>query len=168
MPIDHERMEVEQQRVLVARCSGPVPRFQIEELGVLGVDGQLVVERDVHGVSRVVPGIEFAEIEIGRSLYVGEHLGVPLGKEPDRARRVAQIESGHDVRVGVVVDDGRVLVRSGHPVDVERLGPIGCVETEVGPHASGLDQDLGALVSKEVDVTRWHRGSGAAQRPRRR
>ena len=90
--------------------------------------------------------VELLEIELGCPNQRLERLGVPLRQEPDGPCCVAEIEPRHHIRVEVVVDDGRVLVGAGDPVDVERAAAVLGVEPEVGPQPCGLDEDLGALV----------------------
>ncbi len=96
--------------------------------------------------------VEFAEVEIGVAPERLECRRVPLRQEPHRAGGVAQVEARHDVRVRVVVDDRRVLVGPGDPMDVERRRAVDAVEAEVDPEPRRLHEQLGALVGEEVDV----------------
>ena len=82
-----------------------------------------------------------------------KRLWIPLRQEADRAGGVAQVEARHDVRVRVVVDDRRVLVGSGDPMDVERVRAVRAVEAQVDPQPRRLDEQLGAFVGEEVDVS---------------
>ena len=138
--------------ILRRRRALPVPRFEFEERRILRVDAEFLVEGDEHRIGGGVPGVEFAEVEIGVAPDGLERLRIPLRQEAHGAGGVAQVEPGHHVRVRVVVDDGRVLVGAGDPMDVERLRPVASVEPEVGPQPGGLDEDLGAFVGEEVDV----------------
>ena len=158
--VDDERVEVEQQRVLVGRRALPVPRLEVEERGVLRVDAEFVVERDVHRVGRRVPRVELAEVE-ARSPRTrrSNASGFQSARNRHRARRVAQVEARHHVRVEVVVDDGRVLVGPGDPWMWNVCDAVARVEPEVGPQAGRLDEDLGTLVGEEVDVAASPRGS---------
>ena len=72
----------------------------------------------------------------------------------DDARGDLEVLLGHQVRVGVVVDDGRVLVGPGHAVDAEAPAAALGEEPEPHPEARGLDQHLGALVEQEPEVAR--------------
>ena len=70
----------------------------------------------------------------------------------DRVGGVPQVFAGHQVGVGVVVDDGGVLVRPGDAVDAEApVVPLG-EEAEVVPEPGGLDEDLGAVLAQELLV----------------
>ena len=70
----------------------------------------------------------------------------------DDARGDLEVLLRHQVRVGVVVDDGRVLVGPGHAVDAE--APVAALgeEPEAHPEARRLDEHLGALVEQEPEV----------------
>jgi hypothetical protein len=63
---------------------------------------------------------------------------------------VVEVESSHEVGERVVVDDGRVLIGTGDPVEVER--PVGVVEAERLPHAGRFDEELGPDLDQEVDI----------------
>ena len=87
---------------------------------------------------------------VSSACEAGEGLGL-LGSEPAHRRGgVAEVEPGHQVREGVVVDHRRVLVGAGDAVDVEAA--VVAVEAEVLPHPRRLDEDLGADLDEEVDV----------------
>ena len=118
------------------------------------MDAEIVVVGHVHRVARPVPRGDLVLVDPRPARQGCVLVGGPLPQERDRACRVPHGEAGHDVRVEVVVDDGRVLVGTGHPVDVEALLAVDRVEAEVLVEACGLDEDLGALVREELDVAR--------------
>jgi len=62
-----------------------------------------------------------------------------------------QVRLRHDVRVQVVVDDGAVLVRAGHPMKVEALLRA-AEEAEIGIEASRLDEHGESLATQEPGV----------------
>jgi hypothetical protein len=61
-----------------------------------------------------------------------------------------QVQPGHEVGVGVVVDDRGVLVGPGHAVDVEPA--VAAEKAEVLPQPSGFGQDLGPDVAEQAHV----------------
>jgi hypothetical protein len=125
-----------------------VPHLPFEERGVLGVDPARRVERYEHGVRGLLPLVDL----VGREPGVVDERSVvvrPLGEEPTHGvDRRPQVPPGHEVGVGVVVDDRRVLVRSGHGVDVE--APVGAVEAQVVPQPRRLDEDLPTQLDDEA------------------
>src|SRR6185369_9360672 len=64
--------------------------------------------------------------------------------------RVGQVPGGHEVGVHVVVGDGRVLVRTGHPVEVELAVPV--VVAQRAPQPGRLHHELQPDVAGEVLV----------------
>lgn len=133
-----------------------VPHLAFEEGVVLGRHLSDRVVGDVHEVGRQIPGVDLNGVE-GQLLPEGGPRRRLGGRQPagDR-RRVAQVQAGHEVGEGVVVDDRRVLVGPGDPVDVEP--PVLAVEAQVLPHPGRLDQDLRtglqqeAIVAPHVDI----------------
>jgi hypothetical protein len=143
-------VEVQQQRELLPRCVLEVPHLAIEEGVVLRMDPAHSVVGDVHRSRRALPCLHLlaSEPDLFR-----QHLVVagPLGLEPANLRGgVAEVQPRHQVRVRIVVDDGRVLVRAGDAVDVEVA--LRVVEAEVLPEARGLDEDLAAHLGEEAGV----------------
>ncbi|EEF24293.1 conserved hypothetical protein, partial [Ricinus communis] len=67
-------------------------------------------------------------------------------------RRERHVHARHRVRVVIVVDDGRVLVRSRHGVDAEAAGAV--VAADARPDAGRLQHDFCALLRHEVEVVR--------------
>ena len=70
MPVDHQRVIIEQQRILIGADSVPIPRFEVEELSVLRVDLEIIVEWDVHRIGRSIPLVELTDVEPRRTLHV--------------------------------------------------------------------------------------------------
>ena len=75
--------------------------------------------------------------------------GCVAGQPVDRVGRCFEVLARHQVRVGVVVDDGRVLVRAGHGVDHELAVAALGEEAEPEPEARRLDQHLAAAVEHQ-------------------
>jgi hypothetical protein len=119
VPVNDQRMVVEEQREAVAGSVLQVPGLSVEEAVVLGNDAGRRIEGDVHFVRRLLPRRDLRLLQAGTVHQGGVVLRVPLAHAAHRCRRVPEILPRHQVGVGVVVDDGIVLVRSGHPVDAE-------------------------------------------------
>ena len=159
MAVDDERMEVQQQRILVRRRGVEIPRLQVEEVGVLGVDAELLVVGQVHRLGGAHPRRRLVLAKIDPPGEGGVGVWRRVVEQLQHAGGVAQVEAGHHVRVEVVVDHGGVLVRTGDAVDVERVAAIavavagdGRVEPEVIPHPRRFDEHLGAIGGEERDV----------------
>jgi hypothetical protein len=71
---------------------------------------------------------------------------------PDHVGGVGEVAGGQEVRERVVVDQRRVLVRSGHPVDAEAT--LGIVVPERGPQPGGVHDQVEADRPLEVAVVR--------------
>ena len=108
--VDHERVVVQQQRVLVRRRVVEVPRLEVEEAVVLRMDAELLVVGQEHRLRRPCPPLRLVVLQPDPASKAVVGVGVPLPEQVDDTRRVAHVEPGHDVRVQVVVDHGRVLV----------------------------------------------------------
>ncbi|MDF2574998.1 MAG: hypothetical protein K0S05_1910, partial [Agromyces sp.] len=150
--VDDERVVVQQQGSAVLGGVLEVPQLLLQERGVLGVDAELLVERDVHVRGRTTPAghLTRGDPEALHEPVVGdrvEHLQVV-----DRAGGRGEVRPGHDVRVEVVVHDRRVLVGPGHAVDVEYVVGVRSPEAEVLPHPRGLDEDVDRTSREEVLV----------------
>ena len=150
VPVDHQRMVVQQQRELLRRRSVQVPRLAVQERLVLGMDAAFFIERYVHGGRRALPGLDLPELKPDRVHQRGVVPGPLLAQAADGGGGEIEVQPRHQVGVGVVVDHGGVLVRPGHAVDVEPL--IGAVETEVRPQPGGLDEDLGADLAEHASA----------------
>ena len=151
--VDHERVEVEQQRVLLVRRAVEVP--WLEARGRSRPAGGCRAPRRRAGTSPRRPASSAStssrlEADAAAQAVVG--LARPTPRAADDTGRVSHVEAGHHVRVEVVVDDRRVLVGTGDAVDVELLRAVGAVEAEVLPQPGRLDEDLGALAGEELDV----------------
>ncbi|CAH0247633.1 hypothetical protein SRABI76_03160 [Microbacterium oxydans] len=160
--VDHERVEVQQQRALRVRRVRQVPHLALEEQGVLRVDAEGIAVRDEHGLGRAFPGLGLIEAEIGaldELRVVLREVGGDLAHDPGG---VAQVVARHHVRVEVVVHHGRVLVRTGHAVDVEGLDAVtgtallddgrAAPEAERRPEPGRLDRDISTLAAEELLV----------------
>ena len=132
---------MQQQRVLER---AEVRHRVVEEAGVLRMHAPALVVRHVHRRGGVPPGGDLLVVDAERRCLVG----VPRGE----VGGVAEVPLGHHVRVDVVVDDRRVLVRAGHAVDVEDAGRV--VVAERAPEPRGLDQQLQACAAGERLVAR--------------
>jgi hypothetical protein len=62
-----------------------------------------------------------------------------------------QVQPGHEVGVGIVVDYRGVLVGPGHAVDVE--SSVAAVEAQVVPQPDGFGEDLRSDVAEQPHVT---------------
>ena len=118
----HERVVVEQQRVLLRRRAVEVPDLAVEEVVVLQVDPELPRRRG--RTSRSAARRHVADLVVGRARCACDQRAcsarVALGASRSTASRgVPQVLPRHQVGVGVVVDDGGVLVGPGHAVDAE-------------------------------------------------
>ena len=111
-----------------------------------------LVVRQVHPVGRLPPVVDLLLAKSGVAHQRPESLRILLRQRPDGLHGVPEVLARHQVRVQVVVDDGVVLVRPGHPVDPE-LAVVAAEEAEVDPQARGLDQDLRADLLEEFPVT---------------
>ncbi|CAM3929029.1 hypothetical protein KIPE111705_31985 [Kibdelosporangium persicum] len=98
----------------------------------LGVYAEVVVVQHDHGVGGVAPA--------GRFLGVHAQVVSQCGVGFDHGRGGAQVTACHQVRVDVVVRDGRVLVRAGDAVDAEIA--VGVVVAEAHPQPRGLHKHL--------------------------
>ena len=155
--VDHERVEVQQQRPLVGRGVLEVPHLALEEHLVLRMDAEGRAERDVQRLGGPIPRLGLAGVEVQAVDHRAVGLGVVLGHLADGARGEAEVEAGHDVREQVVVDDRGVLVRPGDAVDVERVLAVAVArapEAERVPQPRGLDGDVDALAVEELDIPR--------------
>ncbi|CAH0211428.1 hypothetical protein SRABI128_01981 [Microbacterium sp. Bi128] len=158
VPVDDQRVEVQQQGALVGRGVLEVPDLALEEHRVLRMDAERRAERDVHRLGRHVPAIGLRRVEVHAVGHAAVGLGVVLGEVAHRPRREAQVEPRHDVGEEVVVDDGGVLVGPGDAVDVERVRlAVGAVarapEAEGRPQSCRVDGDVDALAGEELLVT---------------
>ena len=98
------------------------------------------------------PAVDLRALEAG--LAHERRMGIRVGSEQplDHARGHLEVLLRHQVRVGVVVHDRRVLVRAGHAHD--REAPVAALVevAELHPEAGGLHEHLGALVEHEAEV----------------
>ena len=114
------------------------------------MDAALLIERHVHGGRRAFPRLGLAGLE-PYLVDEGGVVGRPLLAQPaDGGGGGIEIQPRHQVRVGVVIDHGCVLVRAGDAVDVEPL--VGAVEPEVLPQPGGLDEDLSADLAEHASA----------------
>ena len=151
--VDHERVVVEQQGVVVGRRVLEVPRLALEEAGVLGVDAERLVVGDEHRLGGATPRLDLAALEPGAPPEPVERGGLPVGEElhrlsprSDRLKRAIMF---------VYVLSLTTVVYSSGPVTLwmwNKSVAVRRVEPEVLPEACRLDHHLGALVDEEVDV----------------
>ncbi len=139
---------MQQQRVLLGRGVREVPDLVFGESLGLRVDAEMGVVGDGHVLGRVPPG--------RRDLGIHAQLGGPVGMAAGGVRRGHEVPLRHQVRVDVVVGDGRVLVRARDTVDPEAAVEV--VMSQRPPQPGGLDQDrqphraLELLVPGDGDV----------------
>jgi hypothetical protein len=93
---------------------------------------------------------ETSSIASSSSAASAEYASGRSARSSDRRGREAQVQPRHEVRVGVVIDHGRVLVGTGDTMDVELA--LVRIEPEVCPQARCLDQHLRPRLDQEVDV----------------
>lgn len=145
---------MQQQWVLTVRGGGVVPYLVARESLGLGADAQVVVVRDDHRRDRGPPRGQFLRVDAELVRLVVMSLG-------GVGRRV-EIVLHHEVRIGVVVRHGGILVGAGQPVDAKPDSHV--VMAQRTPQARGLHQQLKAVVTLEhlvvghVDVA--HHGIG--------
>jgi hypothetical protein len=58
LPVDHQRVVVQQQREFIARCAVQIPLLAAQERLVLRVNAEFIVEWDVHRGRRALPGLD--------------------------------------------------------------------------------------------------------------
>ena len=126
---------VQQQRVVLGRRVLEVPALVLEEVRVLGVDAALLVVGHVHQLGRALPGGD-ARPRRRRAARRSPGSGAAA------SAAALQVQLRHQVRVDVVVDQRRVLVRAGDAVDAEVA--VLAVVAEAGPQPRALDQQLAA------------------------
>ena len=131
LAVDVEVRRVQQERVPVGlRARLEVPDVVFREAAILLVDALVLVVRQRHRLGGRAPG--------------GELLGgdvQPRGVSRPAFRHgggAGEVPLCHQVRVRVVVDERAVLVRTGHPVQMERA--VVAVVTERRPQPGRLDQ----------------------------
>ena len=153
-PVDHQGMEVQQQREFVGRGVLQVPQLAGQELLVLRMDPEGFVEGDDHALGTGPPLLHLL-----RGHVQGLHQPVPaerigLLEFLHQVGGELQVGARHHVGEHVVVHHGRVLVGPGDAVDVESLRPVGFgpPETQVSPHPRGLHQHRGSVAVQEVHV----------------
>ena len=163
--VDDQRVVVQQQRPAVSACArGPTapsrgtrsPAGGCRACSSNGMCMCAAARRQLATSAGVT-----SRRSIRRLVAVGVvHLQVVDGRG-----RGGEVRPRHDVRVQVVVHDGRVLVGPGDAVDVEHVVGVRAPEAEVLPHAGGLDEDVDRAAREEVLVARGR--DVLAQRDRR-
>ena len=104
----------------------------------------------MHGGRRLLPGLDLAGLKPDRVHERGVVPGPLLAQPADGGGGEIEVQPGHQVGVGVVVDHGGVFVGPGHAVDVESL--VGAVEAEVLPQPGGLDEDFRADLAEQASA----------------
>ena len=122
---------------------GHEERFQGEVPGELLVEAALGVPTLNEAVGEGQPGSGLARVVVSL--------------QQERCA-LAQVEAGHDVRVGVVVDDLVVLIGPHHPEEVAVALGVGADAT--CPVAGGLDDEVPTRAVEEGGVARPGRVTG--------
>ena len=154
MAVDHERVVVEQQRVVGRGRRLERPRGPVEERVVLRVDAEGGVAGDPHRVGGASPDLDLGGHQADPRGELAVRLRGLGGELAAQARREPEVRLRHQVRVAVVVDERGVLVRPGDLVDAERAVAGRDVVAEVRPQPRGLEHDLGATVGEQGPVAR--------------
>ncbi len=149
--VDHQRVVVKQQRIVIGRGRLEVPDLTLEELRVLRVDPPLLVVGHVHGLRRSAPAEDLVVVEIDIAAHHPVAVGIALAQLLQHRGGVVEVQPGHQIGEGVVVDHGGVLVGTGDGEQVEPTAVV--VEPETSPHASRFNQQLGAELGEHLGVS---------------
>src|SRR5690625_4074512 len=111
------------------------------------------VAGDGHVVGGLLPHADLIVVQVQAPYQLRVGGAVVLPQLFDRIGGAAQVEPRHHIGIEVVVDHGGVLIGPGDTVNVKT--PVGFLagETQVNPHAGGLDENVDPLAFQEPAIT---------------
>ncbi len=149
---------MQEERVLVGRRIRKVPGLLVQEAVVLRVNAHACIEGDIHVVRRFHPIGDFRNVEPGPIHQCRKPLRVFLPQALDRPGGIPQVLARHEIRIGIVIHDGVVFIRSRYPMDA-KLAPLPFrIESQIRPQTRRFYQQLGPdlmeklLVAGDIDV----------------
>ncbi len=152
VPVEGERVVVQQQRAVAVLLGGEGPVRPAQERVVLGIDAQIGILAEIHRIRGATPQRDLFLVQPQPFGQRRMRLRTDLAQQCPGLGGAAQVPACHPVGVVVVVDQRRVLVRAGHLVQTERAAAARVEAADLRPDARGLAQHLRAGLGEEVQV----------------
>ena len=136
MPVDDQRMVMEQKRIVFLWGIGKRPVGPIEERIILCIDAFFTVKGNTHSLGSLFPTLQFIASKLeGKFL---SHLKVQFHQLGSKQ----EILPCHQIRIGIVVHTGTVFIRTGYFVDAKSVALGRNIASQADPHPCRFDGHL--------------------------